>query len=285
MRTEKDMYQLILNFAQKDERVRIVTLEGSRTNPTIPDDKFKDYDIAYFVTDLETFKRDDTWLDVFGPRLILQKPASMTLYPHTMGNWTPYLMLFEDGNKLDLKLIPIADKEDYFTKSDGLVAVLLDKDGSCPDVMPTDEQYWIQPPTATTYHDCNNEFWWVSTYVAKGLVRDELLFANDHLYQFLLPQLLQMMAWEIGHRQGYTFSLGKNYKFIEKHLPPEQWQQLRSLYIMRNNEETWQSLFTLQKLFCDYSHTVSRQNDYHYPAYEGKIAPYIQSLFRKSDVQ
>ena len=31
MRTEKEIYDLVLNFAFQDERIRIVTLEGSRT--------------------------------------------------------------------------------------------------------------------------------------------------------------------------------------------------------------------------------------------------------------
>ena len=38
MRTEKEIYDLVLNFAFQDERIRIVTLEGSRTNVNIPKD-------------------------------------------------------------------------------------------------------------------------------------------------------------------------------------------------------------------------------------------------------
>ena len=32
MRTEKQIYDTILNFAKADDRIRVVTLEGSRTN-------------------------------------------------------------------------------------------------------------------------------------------------------------------------------------------------------------------------------------------------------------
>lgn len=158
---------------------------------------------------MDSFKTNDVWLDAFCPRLMLYTP--------TLGNWFSCLMLFEDDNKLDLTLIPIEEKDDYFTNSDGLVAVLLDKDENQPEITPTDAQYWIKPPTSVTYDDCINEFWWVSTYVSKGLAKDEILFAIDHLNHTLRPILLQIMAWEIGHRQGYTFSLGKNYKFIDKH--------------------------------------------------------------------
>ncbi|MDR1703834.1 MAG: aminoglycoside 6-adenylyltransferase [Clostridiales bacterium] len=45
MRGEKTMYDLILNVAWADERVRAVILNGSRANPEAPADKYRDYDI------------------------------------------------------------------------------------------------------------------------------------------------------------------------------------------------------------------------------------------------
>lgn len=55
MRTEKEIYDLVLNFAFQDERIRIVTLEGSRTNVNIPKDNLQDYDITFFVIDMGEF--------------------------------------------------------------------------------------------------------------------------------------------------------------------------------------------------------------------------------------
>ena len=49
MRSEKQVYDIILTYAKADERVRMVTLEGSRTNTNIPPDDFQDYDITFFV--------------------------------------------------------------------------------------------------------------------------------------------------------------------------------------------------------------------------------------------
>lgn len=59
MRTEKQMYDLILGLARADDRIRIVTLEGSRTNINISPDEFQDYDITFFVADLQSFTADD----------------------------------------------------------------------------------------------------------------------------------------------------------------------------------------------------------------------------------
>ena len=41
MRSEREMYQLILGYAQQDPRVRGVILNGSRANPTAKLDQFR----------------------------------------------------------------------------------------------------------------------------------------------------------------------------------------------------------------------------------------------------
>lgn len=133
MRTEAEMMELILAFARRDERIRVVGMEGSRTNPKVPKDQFQDYDVSYLVTDMESFKKDDAWLDYFGKRIIMQKPEAMSLFPPELGNWFSYLMLFTDGNRIDLKLVPL-DELDRYLSSDKLLAVLLDKDGRVPDL-------------------------------------------------------------------------------------------------------------------------------------------------------
>ena len=56
-------YDIVLNFAKTDKRIRMVTLEGSRTNTNIPPDDFQDFDITFFVTDMDSFTSDDKWLD------------------------------------------------------------------------------------------------------------------------------------------------------------------------------------------------------------------------------
>ena len=48
-RIEQEMMNIIFSIANQDERIRIVTIEGSPTNINIPKDEFQDYDITYFV--------------------------------------------------------------------------------------------------------------------------------------------------------------------------------------------------------------------------------------------
>ncbi|MGG1661112.1 aminoglycoside 6-adenylyltransferase [Brevibacillus sp. NRS-1366] len=280
MRSEQEMMNLLVNFAKDDERIRLVTLEGSRTNKHIPPDPFQDFDISYFVTDIDSFKENDQWLTIFGKRVIMQKPEDMELFPSELGNWFSYIILFEDGNKLDLTLIPVNEVEDYFANSDGLVEVLLDKDTLINfEVIASDHHYWIKKPTAREFDDCCNEFWNVSTYVVKGLARKEILFAIDHLNEIARPNLLRMMAWQFGFEQGYSFSVGKNFKFINRYLPKEDWDALLSTYSENGYPNMWQSLFTCYELFRKYSKAVAEGLGYTYPDYDEAITKYTEKIY------
>ena len=127
MRSETEMLDLFLGFAKNDDRIRVVGMEGSRTNVNIPKDDFQDYDISYIVTDMVSFTKNDDWLDIFGKRIIMQKPEAMDLFP-PHNDWFSYLMIFDDGIKIDLSIIPIALLGKYL-KNDKLIKILLDKDG------------------------------------------------------------------------------------------------------------------------------------------------------------
>lgn len=280
MRNKNEMLNTVLDFAKQDDRVRLVTLEGSRTNINVPTDSFQDYDVSYFVTDLNSFKANDRWLDVFGKRIIMQKPEDMELFPPELGNWFSYLMLFEDGNRIDLTLIPLDELPDYLADSDGLVELLLDKDERVEtDLIPSDEKYWIKKPTAKAFDDCCNEFWWVSTYVTKGLARNELLYAIDHLNEIVRPNLLQMIAWKIGIERGFTFSVGKNYKYLLQYLSKAESEALLSTYTECDTLKLWKALFTCHALFRSYGTSVANKFGYIYPDYDEAITKYTEDIY------
>lgn len=120
-------------------------MEGSRTNQNIPKDRFQDFDVTYFVDDPALYTEDDTWVNVFGERLIMQKPEDMELFPAVEDGYS-FLMFFTDYNKIDLTILPLTALEDYLN-GDGLREILLDKDGRVEEKpTPTDKEYHIQKP-------------------------------------------------------------------------------------------------------------------------------------------
>ena len=281
MRTEQEMMDLILLFAEKDERIKVVGMEGSRTNVHVPKDEFQDYDVTYVVTDMESFINDDGWLEYFGKRIFMQKPEAMSLFPPELGNWFSYLMLFEDGTRVDLKLVPISEL-DLYLSWDKLLAVLLDKDKKNKNYpTTTDMDYHVKKPTMQEYDDCCNEFWWVSTYVVKGLCRKEILYAIDHLNQIVRHELLRMISWKVGIETGFSLSVGKNFKYINKYIDEDLWNRLLSTYRMDSYENIWKSLFICHQLFREVSKEVAELLGFDYPEYDKKVIGYVNDMYEK----
>lgn len=282
-RTPEEMMRLILSRAENDAHIRVVGMEGSRTNKNIPKDRFQDFDVTYFVDDPALYTKDDTWVNVFGERLIMQKPEDMELFPAVEEGYS-FLMFFTDYNKIDLTILPLTALEDYLD-GDGLREILLDKDGRVEEKpTPTDEEYHIQKPGARSFDDCCNEFWNTTTYVVKGLCRRELLFAID-LLTIMRNELLRMLSWQVGSAYGFTFSVGKNYKFIDQYLPAEQWQALLSTYRTDSVENTWRSLFTCHELFRDVAKNFAAKYGYTYPDYDENISRYVRDMYAEYEAK
>ena len=107
MRTEKEMLDLIINTANKDERIKSVVMVGSRANPDYPKDMYQDYDITYYVDKVEDFSNNLKWIEEnFGMPLVYQLPElnkHPLLPPRDDGSFI-YLMIFDDGNRIDLSI-------------------------------------------------------------------------------------------------------------------------------------------------------------------------------------
>lgn len=281
MRTEKEILDMILTYAQEHDEIKAVGMEGSRIHPKIKKDSLQDFDITYIVTDMNTFINDEEWLDTFGKRIFIQKPEGMTLYEPQLGNWFSYLMLLEDGNRIDLKIVPV-EEIDLYIYSESLIKILLDKDdliGKMP--APTNATYLITQPTTQHFDDCCNEFWWISTYVAKGLCRKEFLYATDYFNQTLRTELYRMISWNVGIETDFSESIGKSQRFLEKHVSKETWDRIIETYKMDSYENLWKSLFLLQDLFREVSKEVAEKKGYAYPEYDENITKHINNLQQK----
>lgn len=263
MRSEIEIKKLILDTAIKDDRIRTVLLNGSRANPNTPSDKFQDFDIVFIVRDYKSFISEHDWTNIFGKKVIFQMPDQMTIgEPANIG--FSYLMLFTDGNRIDLTLFPVEKIETDFI-IDSLTIVWLDKDKHFSNVTTSsDVDYHIQRPTENEFLDTCNEFWWVSTYVAKGLLRNEITYAKEMLETVVRPMFMKVVEWKIGSENNFSVSSGKAGKFINKYLSKTDYEKLLTTYSGYEIENNWQSLFTMIDLFGQFAMEVSTKMNFPY---------------------
>jgi aminoglycoside 6-adenylyltransferase len=264
MRSEKEMLDLILTFARDHDEVRAVVMNGSRVNPNAKKDPFQDYDIVYYVRDVEPFRRNMDVVKYFGEIMILQTPEDMSDPPAEGDGHYTYLMQFMDGNRIDLSFDGLHHTAN--TLSDSLSLVLLDKDNLLGELPPpSDVSYLPQPPTAKAFDDCCNEFWWLNAYVAKGLWRNELTNAKYMFDAHMREQLLKMLRWYVGVQTNFQKSPGKLGKYLKDYLDAEQWALLAGTYADAQPEHSWDALLSMDDLFRRIAKSVAHCFQFNYP--------------------
>ena len=257
--TDDPVLDRILAIARADPRVRAVVLSGSRTDPAAPADRWRDHDLVFVVSDVAPYRVNPAWVDVFGERAILQRPGG----PGAPGRDT-WLMLFEDDTRIDLTLRTVSEMASY--RHDGPARVLFDLDGVVPPPPDPDAPHFVpEPPTAATFADVCNEFWWVAPYVAKGLARGETTYAHHHLDVVLRDQLLTMLGWHVAAVSGFQRGPGKQGRYLRRELAPEVWARLEAPYAGADPEATWDALEAMGALFRDVARGVAVRYGFAYP--------------------
>lgn len=253
MRTDAEMMGLILQIA-KSLQVEAMALSGSRADIHSLRDQFQDYDVVYIVENLEDLISDLSWLDQFGILLIEQQ--------NVLGYRRLYLMLFEDGNRIDLTLCPKEYIQEW-VDSEANFEVIKDDKGLFESYLPSPKRYWTCPPTEEEFATSCNEFWWVSAYVVKGIRRNQLIYATDHLHGICQQELLKALAWQVTSDRG-AVDIGKNYKSLFHYLPAEKEKEFSALLDLSSIEKIKQSLFVTMKLFDCEAQELAKKMGFNY---------------------
>ena len=253
MRTKTEMFDMILQTA-KVLQVDAVAMSGSRTNPKAPKDEFQDYDVVYIVEDLDGLIADLSWLHQFGTRSIEQH--------NILGNRRLYLMLFEDGNRIDLTLCPKEHIQEWVDSETGFT-VLVDEKGLFESYSPSPQRFWTSPASETDFEKTCNEFWWVSAYVVKGICRKQVIYATDHLYGICQQELLKILAWKVARDRGVV-DIGKNYKYLFQYLQTEKEKEFSALLDLSSLDKITQSLFATMQLFHQEAQSLAQKMGFKY---------------------
>ncbi len=286
MRNSEEIKRLIIDVAKNDDRVRAVLLNGSRANDKISPDKYRDFDIVYIVNDIESLISDKSWTSIFGEKLIWQLPDQMLVgkkSPEKAGTFA-FLMLFTDGNRIDLTLLPENEIRANY-KADSLTIVWLDKDNMFSNIgLPNDSDYLVKEPTEKEFLDTCNEFWWVCTYVAKALMRKETIYSKDMLETVVRPMFMNVIAWHIGIETNFSVSIGKGGKFIKSFLAPDLYNQILQTYSDQALENNWKALFLMMDIFGQLARMLSGQLRFKYiSADEENVVAYLNQLYEEQN--
>ncbi len=253
MRTEKEMMDLIMDKAIQDDRIRAAAIDGSRAADSAVHDKYSDFDIVYYVTDIREFTCNTSWIDIFGEVLIVQCPADWYTHPYDYNSHEDfnYLIQFTDGNRIDLSLIEVSHLKTKPLHTEPRI-ILLNKDNFIELIPISDESaFYIKKPGMQEFINTCNEFRWLSLYIAKGLCRQEIYYAKYAFDVLIMEMFLKMLNWKIAADHDFKVSTGAHSKYLKRYLSSAELERFHEIFPNGQYEDIWNRLFLLYDYFAE----------------------------------
>ncbi|MFI5188323.1 MAG: aminoglycoside 6-adenylyltransferase, partial [Chitinophagales bacterium] len=132
--------------------------------------------------------------------------------------------------------------------------------------------------------DTCNEFWWVSTCVAKGLLRKEIIYSKEMLERFVRPMFMKIIEWYAGTKTGFSVSFGKSGKFMNNYLPGTIHNEILKTYSDHLLENNWHALIAMTEIFGQLAPAVANALNFQYNSEEEKnVTTHLKQLYKEQD--
>lgn len=279
------MIEKLIAWGESQELVRAMVLTSSRAIPDNPyTDQYSDYDLILALRDVGPFHASRDWLGAFGTVLAMYRdPMCEEDGLHCSGN----VVQFEEGLKIDFSLWPVerlrevAGQDPLPEEFDAGYQVLLDKDGLTAGIRPPSYRgYTPQPPTEARYHEEIENFFLCATYVAKYLLRDDVMAAKFLLDGEMKHENLRpLLEWLIEIEHDWKVKPGNYGRRMKKWLRADLWAALESTYAGAGIEENWQALYRLMDLMHIVGVELGEKLGFVYPeSIEQRMRIYLAKL-------
>ncbi len=263
---------LLAAWATDRDDVRALILTSTRAIPGAELDAYSDYDVVVVTRDVPAMLADTSWQREFGEVLITYwdpLETDVATGAERVGNITNYT----DGLKIDFSLwspqqyADVTGGADPHPEFDAGHQVMVDKDGLTAELpAPTYTAYIPAKPDEATYLRLVTDFLIGVPYVAKYLLRDELLPAKwvldfDMRFNYLVP----LLQWRVECDHGWSLKTGNLGRGLESHLPSDSWSRLEATFSDATPDANWDALFTMITLFDRVAREVADFLGYTYP--------------------
>lgn len=273
MSTTDPMIDELAQWAEDREDVRLLILTSTRAIPGGYVDAYSDYDVIVVVNAVKPMVEDTTWQEHFGDVLISYWDP-LNVDPRSGAESVSNITNYVNGLKIDFSLwspqhyIDVTTGPEPDEELDAGYHVVLDKDGLTTHLPePTFTAYIPQRPDEATYLRLITDFLIGVPYVAKGLIRDQLLPTKwvldfDMRFNYLVP----MLEWRVECDHDWTLKSGNLGKGLKAHLPDDVWTTMEQTFTGAEPEGNWDALFAMIALFDRVAREVADLLGFAYPA-------------------
>jgi aminoglycoside 6-adenylyltransferase len=117
----------------------------------------------------------------------------------------------------------------------------------------------------------------VSTYVAKGLWRNQITYAKTMMETIVRIEAITMLTWYLGLRTGYRVNVGVHGKYFQRLMTPDLWARWQATYADADPDRTWAALSALGAIFREVAQAVAHDVGVVYPRQDDeRVSHYLR---------
>ena len=238
MRNLDKELQKVIKFAEDNDNIRGLVLQGSYVNDNAPIDEFSDLDTLFYVKDVNEFIHDLSWKNYFGE--VISEWGDKWEMQDGLAGYTR-LTIYSDGFKMDFGFQTVELAK--YANNMELYKVYLDKDNIIPNPEVTDERkFYVKKPTNEEFQGVLTDFFFDTSYVVKTIYRDEIFF-NQYMMDILQKKVRELAIWYVGVKNDFLVNPGSVGRYMKKHLTEQEYELVKRCYSGSDKEETIKALF------------------------------------------
>ncbi len=214
-----DLQGKIVEWAERQEDIRLVVLVGSRARQKHPASKYADLDLLIFTDKGDRYMEDKAWLNTFGKVFI-------SIQGRTVGGDPEVMTVYEGYQGVDFVFVPaellgklseMEELPDIFLKG---YSIWLDKEavGKKIDEKLTSGQARIKsfpPPSQSEYEHTVDSFLFSAYYVGRVYYQGDLWLAKARQSE-LNYVVLKMMEWHARVKKGWALEVWHMGKYLQE---------------------------------------------------------------------
>lgn len=286
MPNHDDLTRRLIRWGTQRGDVRAMLLTSTLAVPGARVDSLSDHDVILVVRDIRPYLEDRQWIEDFGEVLVAYwDPVAVD--PGTGVEQSGNVVQYAAGHKIDFTLWPtgqlerIASSTSLPDELDAGYRVLIDKDGLADRLAtPSYSAYSLRRPDDATYQLNVNDFFVGPPYVAKCILRGDLLPARWCLdYDMKHVYLRPMLEWRAACDHGWSIRIGALGKGLRRYLPADILSALENTYVGGGSEGDWEALFRTMALYGRVAREVGEHLGYRYPGnLDASVSTFVRQM-------
>jgi len=272
MLSGESIVQRLISYAEGEPRIQAMVLFGSRARAEKKADKFSDYDLIFFVSDVDYFIHTDKWLrGIAEPKISFVEPTAVQDYERRVFFDNAVDMDFLFYNVMDVERItadPII--QSFYEKG---YKILVDKIDyarlvASGRIITRDTLRF----TDQAYMNQVNDFWFHTIWSTKKMRRGEIWAAKNCIDGYLKNKLREMLEQEALARNGAEFAIWHDGRFFDEWVDPTIRSGIGDAYGKYDSESLRVALDKTMDLFADLAKRVAPQLQTSYPSHVEEYA-------------